>query len=158
MTKTEGFAQPQRIPRVATSTTLWSTNNGKRSRKRESTLLDDFKTANGEILNPYRVLKVSRGAPRPEIKNAYRNLSKRYHPDGARFRAILPGTWYVASDQRYCSITVLILFKDVSFFFSVSLIYTYLSFSFSSTAKLTTMCEKSGSELNSPTKSCPTGK
>jgi hypothetical protein len=55
--------------------------------------LDEFKTANGEIINPYKVLKVSREAERREIRNSYINLSRRYHPDGARHRDILPGSW-----------------------------------------------------------------
>jgi hypothetical protein len=60
-----------------------------------SYLLDEFRTADGEIINPYRVLKVGRHADRKEIKQSYRNLSKKYHPDGARFREVLPGCWYV---------------------------------------------------------------
>lgn len=57
-----------------------------------SFLLEDFKTASGEVLNPYRVLKVSRTADRAEIKRAYRDLSRRYHPDAVKFRDILPGS------------------------------------------------------------------
>lgn len=59
-------------------------------------LLNEFRTANGEIINPYRVLKVSRNADRKEIRQSYRMLSKKYHPDGARFREVLPGNWYVS--------------------------------------------------------------
>ena len=45
--------------------------------------------------NPYQVLKVPRDAEKKEIKDAYRKLSKRYHPDGVRFREVLPGKWWV---------------------------------------------------------------
>jgi len=58
-------------------------------------LLQEFKTHAGEVLNPYATLKVSRTAELSEIKTSYRNLSRRYHPDGMRHKDILPGSWYV---------------------------------------------------------------
>lgn len=58
-----------------------------------SFLLDDFRVATGEVVNPYRVLKIPRDADRKQVKQAYRDLSRRFHPDGARFREILPGHW-----------------------------------------------------------------
>lgn len=79
---------PTTIPR---DTTLKVSSTGDEN----NFLLSEFKTANGEIVNPYRVLKVSRSAERKEIRNAYRALSRRYHPDGAMHRDILPGSWYV---------------------------------------------------------------
>lgn len=57
-----------------------------------SYLLEDFMTAQGEVLNPYKVLKVKRDCARQDIKKAYRDLSRRYHPDGMRHRDILPGS------------------------------------------------------------------
>jgi DnaJ-class molecular chaperone len=57
-----------------------------------SFLLKDFCVASGEVINPYRILKVSRKATRDEIRAAYVTLSRRYHPDGFRQRThILPG-------------------------------------------------------------------
>jgi DnaJ-class molecular chaperone len=58
-----------------------------------SRLLDDFK-ANGEVIDPYQILKVSRKAERTDIRQSYRDLSRRYHPDGRLQRRnsdILPG-------------------------------------------------------------------
>ena len=57
-----------------------STGDSRQSRDFNSRLLDDFKTATGELVNPYKILKVSRKADRTEIRNAYRSLSKAYHP------------------------------------------------------------------------------
>lgn len=54
-------------------------------------LMDQFKTADGEIIDPYRVLKVGRKADKDEIRKSYRTLSKKYHPDGVRFRDVFPG-------------------------------------------------------------------
>jgi DnaJ-class molecular chaperone len=57
-----------------------------------SPFLNDFKTSKGEVVDPYRVLKIPRDASTPMIKKAYRELSRRYHPDGNRHRTILPGS------------------------------------------------------------------
>ena len=56
-------------------------------------LLDEFRTASGEIIDPYRVLKVDREAQRQQIRESYRTLSRKYHPDGHRHKTILPGSW-----------------------------------------------------------------
>jgi len=55
-------------------------------------LLDDFKTVDGEVVNPYRILKIERKAEKDVIKKAYWTQSKRYHPDMAKKRDILPGS------------------------------------------------------------------
>ena len=60
-------------------------------------LLHDFRTAEGEVVNPYKVLGVKRTAEIREIKQQYRNLSKMYHPDVVRHKEVLPGKWYVSS-------------------------------------------------------------
>ena len=68
----------------------------------EKRLLDDFRIAGGEVVNPYRVLNVSRNADRKEIKSAYRMLSRKYHPDGILQRndGILPGRCNNMDDVR----------------------------------------------------------
>lgn len=53
--------------------------------------MEDFCTADGDIINPYYTLKVDRHATRTEIRHSYRELSKKYHPDAVRFRKIMPG-------------------------------------------------------------------
>jgi hypothetical protein len=66
----------------------------------ENFLLEEFKVANGERIHPYKILKINRSATRQEVKQAYRDLSRRYHPDGARHRDILPGSCNNLSDVR----------------------------------------------------------
>jgi DnaJ-class molecular chaperone len=66
----------------------------------DSFLLEEFKVANGERIHPYKILKINRSATRQEVKQAYRDLSRRYHPDGARFRDILPGNCNNLDDVR----------------------------------------------------------
>lgn len=55
--------------------------------------LEEFKAPTGEIVDPYKVLKIRRDANVTEIKQAYRKLSRKYHPDTLRFRDVLPGSW-----------------------------------------------------------------
>lgn len=71
----------------SSSSSLRAYNNDKNS----NFLMDQFKTADGEIIDPYRILRVGRKADKNEIRQSYRMLSKKYHPDGARFRDIFPG-------------------------------------------------------------------
>ena len=73
-------------------------------------LLDDFRTADGEVVNPYRVLKVGRKAERKEIRRSYRKLCKKYHPDGVRFSEILPGRWYVFT--CYCLLVLVCIISN----------------------------------------------
>lgn len=58
----------------------------------DSYLLQEFCISSGEVINPYEVLKVSRQADRPQIRDSYVTLSRRYHPDSMRHRTILPGS------------------------------------------------------------------
>jgi DnaJ-class molecular chaperone len=60
--------------------------------KETSFLLTEFRMHTGEIIDPYKVLKLSRHADRSDIKQSYRNLSRRYHPDATRHKDILPGS------------------------------------------------------------------
>lgn len=63
-------------------------------RKEESNyLLDEFRTADGYIVDPYQILQVERNAELGDIKSQYRALSKIYHPDSIRHLDKLPGEW-----------------------------------------------------------------
>lgn len=76
---------------------------GRRRKSKPDQLLSDFATASGEIVNPYQVLKVPRTAERAQIKDAYRTLSRKYHPDGFMQRkdnGILPGSCNNLEDVR----------------------------------------------------------
>jgi DnaJ-class molecular chaperone len=75
-----------------TPTRLFVSAHQQRASKKDSFLLDDFRLSNGDLLDPYKTLKVPRTAPRSEIKKSYYTLSRRYHPDGVRHRTILPGS------------------------------------------------------------------
>lgn len=81
--------RPRRCATVVTPT-LAASNTAD---MQDNFLLEEFKIHSGEVINPYQVLKVSRKADRSEIKKSYRNLSRRYHPDGNMHRRdILPGS------------------------------------------------------------------
>jgi DnaJ-class molecular chaperone len=83
------------------STQLYGVNpGGKASKLQKSKLMGIFSTYSGEVLNPYVVLKVDRGCDISEIKRSYRELSKRYHPDGVRHKELLPGTCSNLDDVR----------------------------------------------------------
>ena len=96
-------AAPVRVsaPLSAASAADGDADDGNASRL-EKRLLDDFRIAGGEVVNPYSVLNVSRNADRMEIKSAYRTLSRKYHPDGILQRndGILPGRCNSMDDVR----------------------------------------------------------
>eukprot|EP00979_Chaetoceros_neogracilis_P010609 scaffold2522_cov203-Chaetoceros_neogracile.AAC.3 len=77
--------------------TRTSTNLNSFARQQEgygaNYLLDDFRTAEGEVVNPYRVLEVTRAAEIGDIKQQYRKMSKMYHPDVVRHKDVFPGKW-----------------------------------------------------------------
>eukprot|EP00816_Leptocylindrus_hargravesii_P009188 CAMPEP_0196812862 /NCGR_PEP_ID=MMETSP1362-20130617/31840_1 /TAXON_ID=163516 /ORGANISM="Leptocylindrus danicus, Strain CCMP1856" /LENGTH=197 /DNA_ID=CAMNT_0042188789 /DNA_START=115 /DNA_END=711 /DNA_ORIENTATION=- len=60
--------------------------------KNKARLLADFSTNSGELIDPYKTLKVSRTATISEIKVSYRALMKKLHPDKQKFRDVLPGS------------------------------------------------------------------
>lgn len=54
--------------------------------------LKEFCTTEGELLDPYVILEISRKAELGDIKKAYYKLSRKYHPDSLVQRDILPGS------------------------------------------------------------------
>jgi hypothetical protein len=58
-----------------------------------SRFLTDFKTAQGTLVDPYKILKLPRDASSGDIKRSYRNLSRKWHPDAVARKEILPGKW-----------------------------------------------------------------
>ncbi|KAG7356171.1 heat shock protein 40 [Nitzschia inconspicua] len=75
----------------SSSSSSSSNYSNKKKDDEEHFLLKKFVTSSGEIINPYNVLQVPRNSDRSDIKLSYKRLAKRYHPDGARNRTILPG-------------------------------------------------------------------
>jgi DnaJ-domain-containing protein 1 len=55
--------------------------------------LSDFKTADGSSVDPYKMLQISRSATIAEIKQSYRRLSRKLHPDMVAQSDVLPGRW-----------------------------------------------------------------
>ena len=90
-------------PRSLQSTQLFSSNDttnngrngktkfGQRTATEASRFLADFRAANGEIIDPYRTLKLERSATLDDIKTRYRKLSRKLHPDAVSKTRILPG-------------------------------------------------------------------
>lgn len=71
-----------------------STKKGKKKGEPEvSFLLEEFRTANGSQIDPYKILKLPRTATKMDIKQSYRKLSRKLHPDMVAQREILPGSW-----------------------------------------------------------------
>lgn len=70
----------------------------KRKDEEVSRFLTDFKTAQGNLVDPYKVLKIRRSASSLEIKQSYRKLSRKWHPDAVARKEILPGKWWVRFD------------------------------------------------------------
>ena len=61
--------------------------------KNDNFLFEEFSTADGEVINPYKVLRLDKDAEKNDIRRSFRALSKMYHPDGVRFSDELPGEW-----------------------------------------------------------------
>lgn len=94
-------ARPRNKTKDTSDTNSNSNNsNSKNSATEDNFLLQEFKTHTGEVIDPYRILKVPRTADRLAIKRSYRDLSRRYHPDGVRYKDILPGACNNLADVR----------------------------------------------------------
>lgn len=61
--------------------------------KNDNFLFEEFSTADGEAINPYKVLKLDKDAEKRDIRRSFRELSKMYHPDAVRFSDKLPDGW-----------------------------------------------------------------
>lgn len=84
------------LPRSATTTSFRPTATAQKLQVQadpSNFLFDDFRTYNGEVVDPYKILKLHRSAERSEIRTAYINLSRKYHPDVVRHKDVLPGSW-----------------------------------------------------------------
>ena len=68
-------------------------SKSKRKEEEVSRFLTDFKTAKGNLVDPYKILKLPRTASPVEIKQRYRKLSRKWHPDAVAQKEILPGKW-----------------------------------------------------------------
>ena len=88
----------------ATRTRLYSDNSnennsgsktkfGEQATSTEERFLTDFRTADGELVDPYKLLNIKRSATKTEIKESYRRLSRKLHPDAVHQSNILPGRW-----------------------------------------------------------------
>jgi len=81
------------------TTRLYSDTRGKNGKTKfgqktdgdVSRFLTDFRTADGNVVDPYKMLRVSRRATQTEIKQSYRRLSRKLHPDMVAQKEILPG-------------------------------------------------------------------
>jgi len=87
----------------STSTTrLYSSTKGKNGKTKfgqrtdsteVSRYLTEFRTADGKVVDPYKLLQVKRNCSQADIKQSYRRLSKKLHPDMVARAEILPGRW-----------------------------------------------------------------
>lgn len=96
LSESQAFSIPPSNPRPAERETVVgrreaATARAFRERKaKRSFLLEEFTTYNGELVQPYDLLGVDREAERLEIRSAYIDMSKQYHPDAVRHTDILP--------------------------------------------------------------------
>ena len=105
------FPLSPRSVQISSTTHLCSSNDpskgkngktkfGQRTANEASRFLADFRTANGEIIDPYRSLRVPRSATLDDIKSSYRKLSRKLHPDAVSKSRILPGNCSNLDDVR----------------------------------------------------------
>eukprot|EP00581_Thalassiosira_minuscula_P013052 CAMPEP_0183726456 /NCGR_PEP_ID=MMETSP0737-20130205/23229_1 /TAXON_ID=385413 /ORGANISM="Thalassiosira miniscula, Strain CCMP1093" /LENGTH=208 /DNA_ID=CAMNT_0025957795 /DNA_START=138 /DNA_END=764 /DNA_ORIENTATION=- len=89
-------------------TSLFSSTTGKNGKTKfgqktdadVSRFLTDFRTADGKVVNPYKILRLSRNATPIEIKQTYRKLSRKLHPDMVAQSDVLPGRCTSMEDVR----------------------------------------------------------
>lgn len=95
--------------RRASQTRLHSESNGKAYGKTKfgektdadvSRFLTDFRTADGNVVDPYRMLRLSRRATPADIKQSYRRLSRKLHPDMVAQNDVLPGRCTTLEEVR----------------------------------------------------------
>lgn len=73
---------------------------GERTDADVSRFLTDFRTADGAVVDPYRMLRLSRGATPADVKRSYRRLSRKLHPDMAARSDVLPGRCTTLEEVR----------------------------------------------------------
>ncbi|KAL3781824.1 hypothetical protein HJC23_011133 [Cyclotella cryptica] len=99
---------PHRFSRPLLSTAQDSTSTDREETRAKpknkapevSRFLAEFRTARGTLVDPYKVLKLPRSASAVEIKQSYRKLSRKWHPDAVARKEILPGNCANLEDVR----------------------------------------------------------
>lgn len=74
--------------------------NEDEQQQQHSALLNEFRIASGELIDPYKVLKIDRDSTKEQIKQAYRKMSRKYHPDQIRYQTMMPGNCDTMEDVR----------------------------------------------------------
>mmetsp|Transcript_5886 Transcript_5886/g.12772 ORF Transcript_5886/g.12772 Transcript_5886/m.12772 type:complete len:222 (-) Transcript_5886:106-771(-) len=67
------------------------TKFGQKTDAEVSRFLTEFRTADGNVVDPYKMLGLSRNADTADIKQSYRRLSRKLHPDMVAQSEVLPG-------------------------------------------------------------------
>ena len=98
--KPHAFLVSYRTSAASSKTRLYSdrgkngkTKFGQKTDADVSRFLKDFRTADGQVVDCYKLLQVKRSATSMEIKQSYRRLSRKLHPDMVAQSSILPGNW-----------------------------------------------------------------
>jgi DnaJ-domain-containing protein 1 len=89
----DAFVSHQTFYSATASTTTTTCTRRPAQADPSNFLFDDFRMFNGEVVDPYEVLKIHRSAERAQIRKAYIDMSRKYHPDVVRHKNILPGSW-----------------------------------------------------------------
>lgn len=103
---TKAFSPPPSIGRPAGRKTIVGRKDAATARSfreekpKRSFLLEEFTTYNDELVQPYSILGVGRDAERLDVRRAYIEMSKQYHPDAIRHREVLPTGCSCVEDAR----------------------------------------------------------